>query len=799
MDGAPTIDHLLRDQSQGHTDGPQSHERVASVVGPNTQGGVESAMASQSSGVTADVERLLDMSLTDNADSISSPLLTPEAKLNASAEGYTSTRPSPVEASTVSPKLAGAANQATAGIKDHKSSFEEISKPVLACALSHATPIAAIQTTASKFSGSFGATSRIPSSSRRLDLQSESSSTKLPAFKTSFSFASHSSQEAATPKAIGAHPDMWSMAEVASAAPQLVLSQVADHNVDIQKNVEGYVIQLVANVENPPAMGGMFDGAAISALTPVANEALVSGTDTGMAISVQQNALAQAKDKSHARPPAHPQSQPKTQYASRIPSRRTVRNLAVPTECTTPTVQRCHQQSNKKVDTLPNLMPGSVEPPTVAGCHPTNSTGAAPTSSDTAEDPMIGTPPYAKLMRFLNQPSQKLVCESLPGKAEASSCPEGDSSPLLPQINVVSSTMMCTGMTPDSRPFSQLLKNIQADRYCSPAVNCAAFHNIQQGGNPPIDSASSSPPPDDSPSTVHSEIGENYPDQSDVGDISLGQARSPVNAAQEPIADGICCSRVSAAGSAAGAVSEQSVDLFSKAAMKIILGNGQSPITSGTALADHSVASPTRAPYSPVVVTLTEQGDDAGQVKVSMSVRDGAEACDSAAVPPLALPLLREDFSKYAESGHSAQGQQNAIGELRDSTAISCTVNIGEITPRSPDEAAGASSVPESIPESPGTDVCNFTAPADAVESPSHSLSVAGANEACSPPHLTISLESVIHDHPANPNPNSAVSPELKDGVPSPIMTQSPEPAGVCHSICVLSWYLRLMRSLNVT
>lgn len=793
-DDAPNADRiecgLSCCPSQVCGDSVPSPQEISSTVSSIRKCGAESAAASQSTGLTADVDRMLDMSLTDNADSISSPLLTPGEKRESHAGGSFHLPGANADAKTVSPKLAVFADKSKKGLETDSSPAHALCEPAVTCTLSHATPISAVQTgSTSRSSGSScPPNSRIPSSSRTPHLLSDGSCSNLPTLKTSFSFAAHALQDAATPKGIGAH-QIWNMGQTSSAVPQLHLAHADVQEVYVNGLSQwcapkDYTMQQDPDAITQAGSQAMLAVGAISALTPVANEVLMVSEYPGMAPKPVQQIFS---DKSRSlRPPAHPASLVKPHHASRIPSRRGrgKHDLAdASVECTTPTIARSRVPADKGTDKLVNLMPGSVEPPCPSDAHPPNHSSELHTEPASNGATAIGTPPYAKLMRFLSHPTKKCVGDCASDEALANTHCKEVTSPVIPATTQMSSMIMCTGMTPDGRPFSQLLKDIQADRYRSPAVNCAAFHGIQQVGISPSSTASTSQPQDDSPSVIHSEIGENYPDASDLEGASCGQAQSPVMAAVQDATGDVCCSRVSVAGHADGAVSEPSVDLFSKASMKIITSSAHSPISRSSNAQAGRPASLRETP-SPVMLTLMEQNDESGQatIKVSVDVRDTPENPDSVPVPPLALAMLRHEVCKDAQPQDSAPTQYNTACGVRESTAISCTVNIGEITPRSPDGVADASSVPElTAPESPATDVCNISTPDERPDSAINSISAARAHEVRSPPHLSISLESVINDAPPDPASEMLVSPVLNDGVLSPIKSVSPDPNSTCR------------------
>lgn len=723
-------------------------------------------------------------------DSISSPLLTPGTKGEKPSEGNPKFKSADVEAKTVGPALVGAVDRS-------KSPLFTSSQPGVAYPLGHTTPIASLQTRTTSTARPSHPNSRIPSSIRK-PLVHQEDSDNLPGLNNTFSFTTHTLEESVTPKGIGLH-QIWDMGHITVAIPKLLLSAAADPKFEAEshESPKDKCMQPNLDTESDAGTGGMLAGTAIHALTPVphattmARPAQVSATG-----SLQGHDMTRTEGNVTAVARQHTKLALKPPNASRIPSGRVSSKSAQSASsaaCTIATVQSGLPPGKCVEDA--NLMPGSIK----LGCPPDPSehTDARAHISAPIEATSIGTPPFNKLIRYLNGASKAAAPTPAADRLQISQVQEAVS-PVVPSSNDMSSVSMCMGMTPDGRLFHQLMKGIQADQYCSPAVDCAAFRCMPQVAvrdesevNPqPQDSSVSIPQHQDSiPSSIHSVVGENCADESALEAVSCEQVMCLFAAGNAASPDDGCCSRVSADRSQAD-TAEHTVDLFSREAMKAFTCNRScaSVHRSETTTSDNGCGL-VEVPAA-VEVTLVEHGGSE-PVNVCIAVSESTEAVVPESMAALSPPVLRAELSQDAVLGGNSPLHQE-LCDLRGSTAISCTVNIGEITPTR-DDVADVSSVTMMDPsESPSTDVCNIREPMEGSATGSPALAVEHVDEVFSPPHLSIGLEDDIDGAAAASTPQSMIVSTLNCGLQSPVKSLSPDHAGVTHCMRFLVMCVRI-------
>lgn len=717
-----------------------------------------SVAESPSTCLTADVEQLLDMSLTE---SISSPLLTPVSYRGRSIEADVSLQKSRGDERAVNTIVARRARAADPDPRTEPSNPRVIPVADVCSDISHPTPIAALQTGRSTQGASDTSRhhSRIPSSINRPKSDSQESHSKVPCVKHDFSFSEDVPHEVATPKGFGPH-QMWDMGDFAFDVPQLQLSQAAAIDTSLKEDMSPEESMKGTHADTVKETGASSTplALAISSLTPIANvDTLASSPHCTLAAEKNQP---DRQIQGLSRPPARPGFRNHARSGTRIPScRRKSCNQASARDSgdqsTRPPLSTAEHTSLSSSSGTPNkhvrLILGTGE----ATCVSTPRPSADPELVQAKADEVlsIGTPPYDKLMQFLRNPNPG--GDPASALAQESRLQDTAVSPVMLPEKLRSFGAMTSVGQAESKPFRQLLQNIEANQYRSPAVNLAAFAGIAH-------SDISTQPERSSPMMTQSEMGENSTNkggyiESDTQEDIVGHMF-----VDQLLADDVCWSRVSAGDPRDGAVSECSVGTSEITSVMNQVGNVESPINLCRLASKFGVVA-SKEPDPAVAVTIAGPEDGDCQLKVLLNVRDEVQPLSSESVASELLSQQSAELGRVVIDDCPLL-QQAPVAGIHDSAAISSTVNIAQRTACSQQDATEVSSCVNS-------GIRNSAASVEGGDSPMHSVSIADVHDVVSPPQLCTT------DGDASPSQLQADS-ARQNCLHSPIKSFSPDQAG---------------------
>lgn len=737
---------------------------------------VETVGESHSAVVTADLDHLLDMSM---ADSISSPLLTPVTHSSEAGAGGKNSRKFRCDDKTISPTLAQNEPACPDHVTQPSPRNSEIVVDAQPCsAIAHATPIASVQTVGTKkvTDESCHPHSRIPSSTRRSQPKPADTHPAISCTKADFSFSEHDVQESVTPKGFGTHY-MWDMGEVASEAPQLQLSQavVTHHPFQELGNLSDAHAMPDDEMVTVRAASDLPGGLAICSLTPVAPAgSMVSSPPPAMQERCREQQSAQAS-KPTLRPPKYPASPQQAKTATRIPSLQSKRRCSQVSveECDNPLTPAIMsmgpQSSDESSKRHVKLILGSGEPAYLSNPRPSAAPATLQGLGSTTDESIVGTPPFNKLMKFLNKPQPAPLCDPTSALARADSVHEDEISPVLLSNQFASSSQLSSGSVAQN-PMKQLVANIQANHYRSPFVNLGAHTaagRVENSGT-----GDSVQPEEGSPFTPHSEMGENDFEETALESAANVQADSAcVKDAVQNVTDDVCCSRVSGISPKHGECSERLVDLVDSgqaatqaADVRPCSFRCRKPSKFGL------LSSP--EPVDAVAVSVSEQEDGSCAVRLHLGVRnESVELTDDSSVKPMMFMKQGEVFTaSFTSDKPLSPFRQDLAVDACDDVAVSCTVNIGGLSPCQQDDAIELAPISVAAGAQDGTG----NASAGAGGSPTHSLLISGDHDVFSPPQLC-------------PSPHPSVIPKIsvdttqQAGLHSPIKSLSPDHAGASH------------------
>lgn len=728
-------------------------QEIQSLLGPAVMRVVAPVAESQSTCLTAGVEQLRGVSLTQ---SISSTLLTSVPHRGRSDGADVTLKKSRGDERAVKTTLTRLARASDPDLRAEPANPRVVSVADLSPEIAHLTPIAALQTERSPKSGidTCRPHSRIPSSIKRPKPDVNESSPNITCVQHDFSFTEAVPQEAATPPGFGSH-QMWDMGDFAVAAPKLQLSQAAaietpnEHMPSKESMTENHEETVKETCASSVPLGD-----AISSLTPIANVDNLARSPP-CTLSEEHNHKPERQSTGVSRPPAHPGLKYHAKAGTRIPScRRKSRSQACDSvDHSTPAPLSKAENSSDPPNGHVKLILGSGEAACVSTPRPSADPELLRAKAD--EVPIIGTPPYNKLMKFLRNPNPAPVGDPLSALAQANSLQDIEVSPVMLSDQLRSSSSMMSGGQPENKPFRQLLQNIEANQYRSPAVNVAAFAGIVNFGD-------STQPERNSPLMTHSEMGENSTDEGGFMELRTQEKVISHMCADRSISDDVCCSRVSALDPRAGAVSECSVGMGKTMPFSSGVGYLDSPISHCRPPSKFGLAaSPEHIPA--VAVSITHPEDETCQLKVFLNVRDEMQPSASESVASRNMSQHSAELGQMVAEDCPLLQQTPGAG-ICNSAAISGTVNIGECTPCSQKEAAELFSCVNA-------GIRNSIASVEGGDSPMHSVSITGGDDVVSPPQLCTSPD-------AAGSYQIMVGSAQHVGLRSPIKSLSPDLAG---------------------
>lgn len=578
--------------------------------------------------------------------------------------------------------------------------------------------------------------SRIPSTIKRSLARQRMDCHTREVTTRSFSFPKDTPEDALTPKNFETH-DMWDMRQVTFAVPTLQLSQgsgnrVIDHDATLSHEVMDCS---GANTGMLVASDGPSEGLPISSLTPVAanNNLYTSPANnfSGASTEDKDSALSQYI----SRPPV-PGASKSGQGMSRIPSYRSGTKIGMQgsglssaTESTpTPATDEAIIWKPK------NLSSPSVAP---AGQQP-----AVQTDGDAAS--VIETPSYSRLLAHIDKQSHKPVHDQPVQPSPAYCVPYIVQPGIPPDVNVTTSS---DNHSLDNPGFKQLVQNIQAHRYQSPAVNFAVMTYDSSAKASPSTSSDNHETHDQDDSVTQSEMGENFGHGDHLPQTGFAE---DAKLAVEHSSDDVCCSRIS--GSTCDENNDvredhRSIGCAQQVKHQDCRAESPSVICEEWAGAVNKVAWPLKA----VQVSLFSAGDGTSQVKVALDV------CQAATSSSGGTPDLKHEVQRC--DGFEPQ----VVGACALEEPTSCSVYIGSATPASQNDAVTASCMP--LQDQKIVSASGFV-------SPTHVVPSASISEAVSPPNLCRSPCSGVQGQTGQAS-------SMGNAVHSPIKSLSPEHSGI--------------------